>query len=115
MQIGRLTFSYPWWKKASFVVLIFLSLSIFYFGKILALNKYADEIALAKQLSVEYEERYADVPWTYEPNPGVRVLNSVNEKLSADPFWRLAMILRGFWVAFMVLAFPYIRVNQPKT
>lgn len=109
MPLGNFTFSYPLWKKVSFVILIFLTLAIFYFGKVLTLDKYKFEFELAKRLSADYEKRNVDVPFVYEPNPGVQVLVAVNERLANEPFWQLAMFLRWFWVAFMVLAFPYIR------
>lgn len=109
MLIGEFIFSYPVWKKVSFVILVCLTVSIFYFGKILALDKYSFEIELAQKLSEDFRERVEGDIWNTEPNPGSGILATVESRLAEDPFWQLAMFLRWFWVAFMVLAFPYVR------
>ena len=112
MPIGEnITFSYPIWKKVSFVILVFLTISIFYFGKVLALDKYSFEIELAQKLSEDYRERVEGNFYNYEPNPGQAILLVVESQLAENPFWNLAMLLRWFWVGFMVLSFPYIRIK----
>lgn len=114
MQIGNLTFRYPLWKKASFVILMVLTFLVHYYGKVLTLDRYESEIKLAEELSEEYKERTKGLPFSYEPNPGALLLSDVSERLEADPNWKFAMFIRWFWVAFMVFAFPYIRTKTDE-